>query len=116
MTPAELDRLDALCATAIMGWKLIQMHNAIDCWDDGTRNKIPVSCWHPTRLIDQAWEVLEKFTTIDKMIRQEGTSGKWICKIRPGQVATIHNFGYAEAETAPLAIVRACLVAKGVEI
>jgi hypothetical protein len=89
----ELDRLDALCAEGIMGWDLSK--RTIDLF------------WQPTRNISQAFEVLEKF----KHFRINSTvSGPIEAVIFDEDWKLIQN---SCASTAPLAIVKACLKAKG---
>lgn len=107
---AELDRLDKLAAEKVMGWIWDPAH---DCYLDGlsikaTGAESDENHWQPTRNIAQAWECLEKLDEIGWNV-SFGYSGY-------KAVIMTDNWIEESAETAPLAIVRACLKAKGVEI
>lgn len=108
-----LDELDRLAAEKVMGWTFVRMHAQIDCWDDGTPNKIPRDCWQPTRNIAQAWECLEKHgtTAVINFIPGHGAS----CVVFSKLNENIEPISL-QATTAPEAITRACLAARGVKI
>lgn len=117
-TPAQLDRIDALVAEKVMGWK---WHNRLLCWVLGgvatlseTRSKRD---YQPTRSIANAWEVVEHFgvlpVSIDNCWRDVGgerVSG-WTCEITSHECT-----GEATASTAPLAICLAALRALGIDV
>jgi hypothetical protein len=107
-----LDDLDKLAAEKVMGW-----HAVHTSWCEKRVEKcggkdelfpdwflMPHDFWQPTRRIEQAWECLEKFgsQTVDR------NGDEWSCWM-PGIERQC-------APTAPEAIVRACLRAKGVEV
>lgn len=116
MTDAELDALDRLCATRIMGWELEATPYPNDhrnFWNKGSGVlDTPEGCWQPTRNIAQAWECLEKSGypyVIDSYPAKPDLAPRCILLLIDRDVE-------ARAETAPLAIVMAVLKAKGIEV
>jgi hypothetical protein len=112
----ELDKLDRLCAEGIMGWQLIQgcylfEGQAFEDAENGHPIAADVKSWQPTRNIAQAWEVLERFTEYSVCVLKGDSY--WRCQIILEEPGNIKEFHQEEANTAPLAIVRACLKAKG---
>lgn len=128
----EMGKLDRLCATEIMGWNEKPIGNTgLFWWDESS---IETSKWQPTRNIAQAFEVLEKTRTyiatqsaageqyiLEVIYANDGVLNgdptmPWTCQ---GQYyfdkdEPLISFA-EEAETAPLAIVKACLSVAGVE-
>lgn len=104
-----LDEMDRLCAEKIMGWDSVRTEIGIFLSAGGIR-------WKPTRNIAQAWEVLEKVDlTFNISKDKDHSKAPWIVWFDE----FVDKFGInrdATADTAPLAIVKACLKAKGVEI
>lgn len=99
-----IDELDKLAAIHIMGWP-----------DGGWKSPGPPGefNWQPTRSIEQAWECLEKMSMVSNIVRPVSLVF-WKCWLMPSQDSFTHV--YAEAKTAPEAIVRACLKAVGVDL
>lgn len=105
-----IDELDKLAAEKIFGWVYFDIPRTRAYWSDGENHIIDDVDWNPTENIAQAWECLEKFETwriyndaVDDKIEVHVLSER---DIRYG----------AFAVTAPLAIVKACLKAKGIDI
>lgn len=115
-----LDELDRLAAEKVMGMQELSAKDFIPVPNDGklyfTKLHAPECCpepWQPTRNIAQAWECLEKFDKIGHSISMCNLrKGDWNCEIIDRDDGCFSS----KAETAPLAIVRACLKAKGVEV
>lgn len=121
MTNEELNRL---CATEIMGWCLEG-----GAWVEVIRSTIMIGGsifkvyeheWSPTKNIAQAWQLLEKLDRryfVRKNIGYfyNGTIYKNLYNVG---IARESNRGdeITGEETAPLAITKACLKAKGVNI
>ena len=104
----DLDKIDRLAAEKVMGWVYSNGHagdESMECWP----------YWQPTRNIAQAWECLEKFVPKhDFSVEFQSNYGVddatgWSVAI--DGVSTVQF-----AETAPLAIVLACLRAKNIEV
>lgn len=116
-TETALARLDALCATEIMGFDYSSDDEHHGIWSGSDNCYLEPGDWQPTRNIAQAWEVLEKFDADVNIIKRKDSVGKqagfgsWTCQIKLG-VGWYHGLGH----TAPEAIVCACLMAKGVDI
>lgn len=117
-----LDELDRLAAEKVMGWKDGDMAINGDWHIDLNGNK-----WEPTRDIAQAWECLDKIENVAQysisLSKQKNLPTYAKCSIYMD--AELKQFGIYvagiisfkdEGETIPIAIVRACLKAKGVEI
>lgn len=102
MTLQELDRL---AGEKIMGYKLIMGKWIID--DLGYFNDY----WQPTRNIAQAWQCLEKLNSEYRIF--SSLTGGHYCDVLPDPKA---NWICGYGEQASIAIVRACLMAKGIEI
>ncbi len=101
MTAAELSRIDALTATEIMGWAP-EDENQDYGWSSRE--------WQPTRRIEQAWEVLEKFELFKIYSLRKRSQG---FNLPTGYAVNID--GHEKyADTAPIAICLAALKAKGV--
>lgn len=113
----DLDRLDRLAATEIMGWS-----NINDLWMQNVNNKWePMyqghSGWQPTRNIAQAWELLEKINknfAVTRFYEKNNLSDLNIVYGAKVFLEFGHDVEYSKAETAELAIVLACLQAKGI--
>jgi hypothetical protein len=110
MTDTELDRLDRLAAVHVMGYKF---DSELRVWltsDD----KYVTNDWCPTHYIEQAWELLEKLDlTFNISKDKDHPEAPWIVWFDE----YVDKFGIkrdATATTAPLAIVRACLLAVGI--
>lgn len=113
MTNDELDRLAAVKLDVIA-------HETYDVkrfgYIDGNG-----SAWQPTRNIAQAWECLDKANGFEVSIG--GSFLGWRCNIY-SQKEFEEDFGpgghgkaiFEYCDSAPLAIVRACLKAKGIEV
>lgn len=97
---AELDRLDRLAAETI-----ICIHDKVTA---GAALQEFYDHWQPTRNISQAWQCLEKFDEIGWNV-SFGYSGY-------KAVIMTDNWIEESAETAPRAIVKACLKARGVTV
>ena len=99
-----LDELDRLAAEKVMGWYLV-----FGGWfpEPDSRSKLIMSIhyWQPTRNIAQAWECLEKF----KYVSIKSYGENWRVWVDDSENCFVE-------ETAPLAITKACLKAKGVEV
>lgn len=116
VTNEQLDRLDRLCAEKIMGWTTVRGDYDHGYWRDeaGYFDKIARNRYQPTRNIAQAWElhqkVMRKTRDCEILIfnRQPDT---YECRIKYSD----QTFSSTE-KTMQLAIVLACLKAKGVEI
>lgn len=95
----ELDKLDQLAAVKIMGWALDEYMMYCSKSSNEPVNSHPY--WRPTRDIRQAWEVLEKFDSYS------------IIKLSCSKKVSVMISAAADgiAETAPHAIVLACLKA-----
>jgi hypothetical protein len=118
-----LDELDRLAAEKVMGWSL--QHGV---WHDMAQPeptwKMVIDYWRPTRYIAQAWECLENLRASGYCcINVEFKEGDgWCIWLR--HLSSSHGEGGFDVVmgdpchpfTAPEAIVRACLKAKGVEI
>lgn len=112
-----LDDLDRLAAEKVMGWQIVKAHtqhddgfyymggkpSVIEVYD---KPKIKVENWQPTRNIAQAWECLEKMEG-SYNVTWNHLHNEWFCSLWDKS----HT---ATASTAPEAIVRAVLKAKGV--
>jgi hypothetical protein len=117
----ELDKLDRLCAEGIMGWQLVQgcylfEGQAFEDAENGHPIATDEKAWGPTRDIAQAWEVLEKFKEFEPEINYYTTfNPNWCCSLYGTDFDDEHTTDgcYANADTAPLAIVKACLKARG---
>jgi hypothetical protein len=123
MTDTELDRLDRLAAVHVMGYKF---DSELRVWltsDD----KYVTNDWCPTHYIEQAWELLEKLKGTSITPDEHSAPHKILSLCvncydddPRGMVycCTISACGlYFEADhedTAPLAIVKACLLAVGI--
>lgn len=129
----ELDRLDKLAAEKVMGWELAGFpgrtysgQGELCYWTDGsvaqTMGNIVAEgiSWQPTRNIAQAWECLEKSDGQPQIMQtyffdDPEHRKQWQCAI----THLFHKnpeYVIAKAETAPEAIVKACLKAKGVTV
>lgn len=111
----DLDRLDRLCATEIMGWVFVD--DRLTGWGDKENLTFYylLDDWQPTRNIAQAWELLEKLENIES-IKLINYDRQWECIIRiqpPDKIFDVNQF-VGLSETAPHAIVLACLKAKGI--
>ncbi len=111
----DLDRLDRLAAEIIMGYKPNNFgHVAYGLKVKGQYEIFygdSSDYFEPTRNISQAWELLEKFKDVTYYYPHIWFGGKyWHAYVDKNILWA------AEEKTAPLAIVKACLLAKGVEI
>ncbi len=106
MTDAELDRLDKLAGEKIMDWP-DSCRAADGSYPDGNGQQ-----WQPSRNIAQAWECLEKFQKFGPSIRFSCDTYSWDCWFPYSDFPRPKD----ESATAPLAIVKAALAAKGVDI
>lgn len=100
----DLDRLDRLCATEIMGWTDDQPIFGVDFYS-------------PTRNIAQAWELLGKINknfAVTRFYEKNNLSDLNIVYGAKVFLEFGHDVEYSKAETAELAIVLACLQAKGI--
>jgi hypothetical protein len=109
------DELDKLAATEVMGfvWSKIRIGDTDTeihgyCLPGEERKKLHHR-WQPTRNIAQAWEMLDKFPEF-RIDQEEGPKYLNVIIWDKGEMY------YGTADTAPLAIVRACLKAKGVSV
>lgn len=112
------DELDRLAAEKIMGWKGIYLNEFGSAWILPSSSPGCVfkerEDWQPTRNIAQAWDLLEKFKHWSLCTGlHEDTQHTVFCGIGKD---IGHITWEAKAETAPLAIVKACLKAKGIEV
>jgi hypothetical protein len=92
---------------AAVGKKYVQMSH---------HDKVP---WMPTRNIAQAWELLEKFPAFQLFRRYPEVKSRHECVLYTAEdpnTAQKESLHICEADTAPLAIVKACLKAKGIEL
>lgn len=127
MTNEELDNLDKLCAIHVMGFKTehppAALHPTLNptyLWAHGvcvgvTGHQHSHRHWSPTRNIAQAWECLEQFGK-EWIVTIEGpwTDGSWdVSLLYEGEYTKNYH---RQADDAPLAIVLACLKAKGVKV
>lgn len=121
----NLDELDKLAAEKIMGWTWFEGHGLwktnmgymhdgelLPYWPKdkairGTTETYPR--WQPTSNIVQAWECLECIPK--RRYRIHGNFSSTLVVIEPEDDAF-----HGEGATTPLAIVKACLKAKGVEV
>lgn len=120
----ELDGLDRFAAEKIMGWRVIpgplsggdtpytMTRLPTEIWDGP---EIQIQEWQPTRNISQAWECLEKIRTGFCEVLFSAGAKKWVCSVEVKTTDGWDEFRQ-DAATAPEAIVRACLAAKGVEV
>jgi hypothetical protein len=119
-----LDELDKLAATEVMGWYAgncgpdVFYFDSPDNYDDidealyhvhKVYHQSGFDHWQPTRNIAQAWEMLDKFPEF-RIDQEEGPKYLNVIIWDKGEMY------YGTADTAPLAIVRACLKAKGVSV
>jgi hypothetical protein len=115
----KLDELDRLAAEKVMGWGKRLISNTDrhpgdvalrpEQWTWRTESLLlDVENWQPTRDIAQAWECLQKMEG-SYNVTWNHLHKNWFCSLWDKS----HT---AEAPTAPEAIVRACLKAKGVEL
>src|SRR5690606_29597765 len=119
----NLREIDRLVAEKVMGWRLKSFPGGgggFSAWlnDDGkimkyendcTLDAQPYDFWRPTTNIADAWQVVEKFESVD------------LTKKELGYICWIHDNGGSECnnipqETAPLAICLAALKTVGVEV
>ncbi len=120
MTPTDLDALDRMAAEKIMGW--IFAKSPYGTWDDFYSfggYKVVAKDWQPTRRIEQAFEMLEKFYDYSPLIAKSRKTGLEIVDIVPSWICILSLKGMdieMAAETASLAITLACLKAVGVNI
>lgn len=110
-----LDELDRLAAEKIMGWEwrrsVLPEVNLTGYWLNGRFQGDLY--WQPTRRIDHAFQLLEKFERYTVMT-WEWTEESSESKYRA--VVGVKGIGVPSevwAETAPLAITRVCLKAVG---
>lgn len=106
----SLDELDRLCAKYFFPERMV-MGDPYIIANQGSHFE-HLADWQPTRNISQAWEVLEKFNHPAQGVRVSKKPGDidYSAEIRNCSEDEIYG---AHANTAPLAIVRACLKAKG---
>lgn len=92
----DLDKLDALCATEIMGWDLSK--KTIDLF------------WKPTINIAQAWECFQQLGLTINIYGSKNSENYhvWFSEKHYGQGES--------ANTLPLAIVLAALKSKGIAV
>jgi hypothetical protein len=110
----ELDRLDELCAEGIMGCKIVEYVLGGEHWESPNSRLSHVKHWQPTRNISQAFEVLGKLNIHRCRIEFENNNKLWGCNLEFNiQEGWCFSNFFDRADTAPLAIVRACLKAKG---
>ena len=111
----ELDRLDRLAAEKVMQYELIR-DGEVYSWKIGRDELYGQSYilkqehWRPTRNVSQAWECLEKLNFFQVSVLHD--CGGYICALQESPASLISAF----CNTAPEAIVRACLRAKEVEV
>lgn len=118
----NLDDLDKICAEKILGWSLITPNDSrLPLYYKDFDGEWPqVGQYQPTRNIAQAWDLAEKFDFFNlwydktNTLLHEAFGGKWECTVVPHRDLNDKRM-YEYADTAPLAIVRACLRAKGIE-
>lgn len=116
-----LDELDRLCAQKVMGWKLGNhpgYPNSEILWFHSAECPvIDEPDFRPTRNIAQAWECLEKFPAYVVATYYKHTKNE-IVKVHAAKAFKTLGVDtdFIEAETAPLAITKACLSACGVDI
>jgi hypothetical protein len=123
MTNEELDKLDVLAAEKVMGW--FPYEHKYREWLDGGPGSVPTKyClktddmlsgsfwWQPTRRIEHAWELLKE---TGLMWRIEHEADYFCMLFIPDGDKTFLR-PWAKADTLPLAIVLACLRAKGVNV
>ena len=127
-----LDELDRLAAIHVMGWRrdddehcpsvpLYIGTNALGL----THEKCSVEDWQPTRNIAQAWECWEKILAEAEYCCADISAPyhegfeikmrKHMSSHEKGQY-DVHVGGCDQYRSAPEAIVRACLKAKGIEV
>lgn len=108
--------LDALVAEKVMGWTArheVRYSEGIpwtySYWVD--KDGKNVNQWHfvPSENISDAWKVVEKLRDEVAFLDILPAADHYIVKIQ-----SAHGTDYVEAETAPLAICKAALKAKGV--
>lgn len=116
----ELDRLDRLAAEHCMGWRPMQPNNGNvfpgcyeETFNEGKTWIVAKSNWRPTRDIRQAFECYQAvFETTPTDITLKTFYAAWQCTIFGDGCESTSG----ECATAPEAIVKACLRAKGVEL
>ena len=114
--------MDARIAEKVMKWHVNIVHDYEGWYDEengfqrSTSNYAFDDCdeeaniyeWHPSNDLNTAWEVVEKMLTIypTNDVSLKSTCRGWLCTIDVGGAEFTRN-----AETAPLAICRAALLA-----
>ena len=113
--------LDAEVAERVMGWWSVGIDTSnmlrSEIWADGKRK---IYGFNPSEDISAAFDVVEKMREKFRRVEVHGIGQKhdteraWVCMIEGGEDAvTEHYIAEAVAETAPLAICRAALLAIG---
>lgn len=119
----ELDyrKIDALVAEHVMGWKKGELNWTIDeLWIDSKGSYKWVGKFSPSTNISDAWQVVEKcgkdFNV--KYISHKKQYEAVVDYYFPAEKGKREflSFGKAYADTAPLAICKASLKAKGIDI
>jgi len=126
--------IDSLIAVNIMEWERKPTIHGYDAWWDDTNHwqhavtkelwpanqaLTAVNSWKPTTDMNQAMECVEKiekeldaYFWLERVLAHEG----WECKIELGDVnGILPPTAIATGESAPLAICKAILKAKGIE-
>lgn len=112
------DELDRLAAEKVMGWTYVKGEDGSETF--GTEyGPIGTDCWQPTRLIENAWQLLDMmqkdfYSSCQDILMTSGEY-RWCWRLQRRGIAHPSYFD-TSAPTASEAIVRACLKAKGIEI
>lgn len=118
------DELDRLCAEKIMGWKhlagefVTQQHFPLEPirYGDNSSGGRWWTVYQPTKNIAQAWELLEKFNKWAFHSYASPAGRHYSFTIYIDYEYQMGKMFGGHEDTAPLAIVKACLKAKGVEV
>jgi len=100
--------IDSLVAEKIMGWK--PDRDELWRWDDGSGSGRPIECPRFSEDIAAAWTVVEKLGEDGFLLYRVSNRPIWRAQFNLAE-AVFDWPGYADAETAPLAICRAALSA-----
>lgn len=111
----ELNRLDELSATHVMGWRRDPGLTDDTYWNVASNKfALHVNDWQPTRNIAQAWECLEKLNPKYFEVRKTEYAS---APMYVAEIAVPDAFdARARDRSIAVCIVKACLKAKGVEI
>lgn len=113
----ELDRLDRLCAEKIMGWAIhLDEYGNKSYYADGKLHWVCIEDYQPTRDIIWAWELLEKLDLRSIRITRTATWNVSLLEQFDEDGNDAFRTFRSRANSGSLAIVKACLRAKEVDI